>query len=59
VKWINSTTGSILKKVFGSEDRKRLTEQLRARNTPAANTGRGIARPGQTQTNTNTDGLPF
>jgi len=63
VKWINSTTGSILKKVFGSEERKALSEQIRARNAPAANTGRGIARPGQQaqgQTQqTNTDGLPF
>ena len=62
VKWINSTTGSILKNVFGSDERKRLTEMIRARNAPASNAGRGIARPGQAPSgasHTNTDGIPF
>lgn len=57
VKWINSTTGAVLKTVFDSDARKRLTAEIRARKAQPT-TGRGIARPGQTQ-QTNQDGIPF
>lgn len=65
VKWINSTTGAVLKTVFDSDARKRLTAEIRARKAPAAATGRGIARPGQVSQGqnvppqSNPDGVPF
>lgn len=60
VKWINSTTGAVLKTVFDSDARKRLTAEIRARKAPVAATGRGIARPGQNVTpGPNPDGIPF
>jgi len=63
VKYINSTTGVMLKTVFDSEARKRLTAEIRARKAPAAGTTGGIKRtntgPNPMAGRAGEDGQPF